>query len=335
MECPSCHRQVPDSARFCPFCSAELSAQSQPTARLTPVQQTAPVPPPAAPPQPAPTPAAAAPAPAAVEPQPQAKSTAPWMLACGISCAAVLLLAVIGVGIYFGLPALRNRAAATTSGQTQSGTTGVGTQATTPVTGPPSAPPVPAGLAGEWNIVYWGGEGDWPSAVSLREEGSSVVGELVGRYETHIELEPAGSVRWTGTYKDANMPDGVPAIATLPGADRIRLVDDIIPGLDNVILIADRPGGSDFGPHPRAETEDQTIEAVSAEPKVATWLQEIEQAKAQGRKTSARFEIEENFDDYCIVHVFEMVEDDGGSGHTATFGRYFVWKASGLVAFLP
>jgi hypothetical protein len=257
------------------------------------------------------------------------------MLACGISCGAVILLAVIGVGIYFGLPALRNRGATTNSGQTQQGTPAGTTQATTPVTGPPSAPTAAPGLSGEWNIVYWGGEGDWPTAVSLREEGASVVGEIIGRYETGIELSPAGSVRWAGTYKDANMPDGVPAIATLPGADRIRLVDDNIPGLDNVILIADRAGGSDFGRHPRADTEDQAIEAVSAEPKVASWLQEIEQAKAQGRKTSARFELEENFDDYCVVHVFEMVEDDGGGGHTATFGRYFVWKASGLVVYLP
>ena len=334
MECPNCHRQVPDAARFCPFCSANLSAQSEPTARLTPVQPTPPVPTAAPPPQPAPTPAAVAPAPAAVEPQPKTKPAAPWMLACGISCAAVLLLAVIGVGIYFGLPALRNSGATTTSGQTQQGTTAGTTQATTPVTGTPSAPPA-AELAGEWDIVYWGGEGDWPTAVSLRQEGSSVVGEIIGRYETGIELTRAGSVRWTGTYKDANMPDGVPVTVTLPGADRIRVVDESIPGLDTVILIADRSGGSDFGPHPRADTEDEAIEAVSAEPKVAAWLREIEQAKAQGRKTSARFELEENFDDYCVVHVFEMVEDDGGGGHTATFGRYFVWKGSGLVVFLP
>ena len=257
------------------------------------------------------------------------------MLACGISCAAVLLLAVIGVGLYFGLPALRNRTATTTQTQTQQGTTGGATQSTAPVTGPPSTPATAPGISGEWEIVYWGGEGDWPTAVSLHEEGESVIGAVVGRNETHIELTPAGSVRWTGIYKDANMPDGVPVTATLPGADRVRVVDESIPGLDNVILIADRPGGSDFGPHPRADTEDQAIEAVSAEPKVAAWLQEIEQAKAQGRKTSARFEIEENFDDYCVVHVFEMVEDDGGSGHTATFGRYFVWKGSGLVVFLP
>lgn len=329
MRCTSCSKQVPEGARFCPFCSANLSGQAETAQQDTPAAQADA---PASPQAPA---HATAPA-AAV---PKGKSTQPWMIACGISCAAVFLLLVIVLGIYFGLRVMRERGLEAVSEVMEESTFGVGTSTldltdrTTPAPDSVAASSSPGTLAGEWDVVYWGGEGDLPKAVSLRAEGDSIVGEVIGRNETHIEMKPAGSVRWTGTFTDFYRPDGIRTSIVLSGSDRIRLLDEDMPDKD-IILVADRPGGSDFGPHPRARTEDEAVEAVAAHPEVATWMKQIERAKAEGRKTSARFVIEEDFGDCFVVHVFEMLED-GAAGHSATFGRYLAWKDSGVVIVAP
>lgn len=331
MQCGECQKQVPEGARFCPFCSAALSAQAeagQPDSSST--QAEAP-----ASPQ-APVSATAPPAANA----PKGKSTKPWMVACGISCAVVFLLVIIGVGAYLGLRMVRERESAAVSEVMEEGVLGAGTAAedfthgSTSEADPATTSSSDPGLAGEWDIVYWGGEGDLPRAVSLRAEGDLIVGEVIGRYETHIEMRSSGSVRWTGTFSDFYRPDGIAASIVMSGRDRIRLIDEDMPDKD-IILVADRPNGSDFGPHPRANTEAQAADAVAAHPEVAAWMQQIERAKAEGRKTGARFEIEEDLEDCFVVHVFEMVEDEGGGGHSATFGRYLAWKDSGVVVLMP
>ncbi len=49
----------------------------------------------------------------------------------------------------------------------------------------------------------------------------------------------------------------------------------------------------------------------------------------------ASFTVEEDLGDYYVVPVSEQVDDGGGMGHTATFGRNLVFKRCSFVALAP
>ncbi len=112
-ECPSCHREVSETARFCPFCGAELQpgqapgAGTQPTAgAVRPASE-----PPVLPPTAAGTPAAAAaftpPAPPAKQQRVPGKKT--WMYVAIVIGVIGLLVggAVLGLGIATGVHYVR------------------------------------------------------------------------------------------------------------------------------------------------------------------------------------------------------------------------------------
>jgi hypothetical protein len=256
-----------------------------------------------------------------------------------VSCGIILLIVLLGVATFFILrmnssqpePVAPQPMGGTVSTMEQpSDQVSVG-PAVLPSTGYTSSAPA-TGLVGTWDVVYWSAEGDWPSAVEFRTEGEQLVGTVVGLNETGMELSEGGEDIWFGTYRAPYQSDGVRVSATLTGADRVVVAEEEYQ-FPPTILVAERRGGSDFGPNPRAETEDQAIEAVAAFPEVAEWLDAIEQAQAEGRQTSARCAIDDEFGTHYIVHVFEIVDDDGGGGHTATFGRYYVYKRSGVVVY--
>ncbi len=106
-ECPSCHREVSETARFCPFCGAELPGAA---AETSGAEKQAPV---GAVPPPIPPGTAAATAPTTL-PQPPAKTKTPHGkrtgMVLGIVIAVIGLLvlgAVIGLGIATGVHFVR------------------------------------------------------------------------------------------------------------------------------------------------------------------------------------------------------------------------------------
>ncbi len=351
MDCPVCKKAVAEGARFCPDCGAALGvgAAGQPAA---------------------PAPAAA---PHAEAPKGFAALSVPAQLAigCGIPIAGVLLIVGIGCVVYM----MQQRSHAPAARQAVKTLDAAVGGATPTPKGSGAAPAATPSLAGQWEVVYFSGEGKPPpSGLSLREENGELVGELQGRRETKVRLKavdgegenggeagwkpavpgkatalparppavpgenggeagwkPAVPGGWAGTYADANRPSGTRISADMPGRDRLRITDEDSPVGPEVMLVVDRPGGLDFGPHPRAETKDEATDAVSADPKVADWLKRIDEARASGRKTAAHIDIESDEGEWYIAHVYELVDDGGGQGHTATFGRYYVYKRSGVV----
>lgn len=305
MYCPHCGRSVPDDLRFCPYCAGELA---QPSPATSP--QAAPTPP-----MPAVQP------PVARDAGARSRNTATCV---GLGCAALafVVIAVVGFVGYLAVQGSDTPADAPEAADLDASGSSGGAEVTPADGGEEerSGAGDLSGFVGTWDVVYCAAEGPPPAALRLELKGDALVGELEGRLETHLELTKAADGSLSGRYTDSMQPSGFAVTVEQPGRDRLRLIDQDMPDGPAVFLVADRPGGSDLGPQPRAETEDEALEVARSYAEVAYWL-------AAGESGRRHVEVEETLDEWFVVHAYEA----SGSGAKQTFHRYFVFKASAVV----
>lgn len=81
----------------------------------------------------------------------------------------------------------------------------------------------------------------------------------------------------------------------------------------------------------RTLTERDALRIVTNRPEVKKWKRAVDVA-AKAKKVSAIIEVDREEDGAFVVHAYEMVPDEGDTGHSATFNWYHVNERTGKVS---
>jgi hypothetical protein len=322
--CEGCGAALTPSDKFCISCGrSALTAETQPVAAAsaaTPMGQ------PAMPqPQMPATPAFIAPAPQ----QPLQPGAAPQVGQKSVLLpAAIAAVVVVGAAVWWfaGHKAAPKSEAAKA---TQASSTAVGAASTAAQPG--------EDFIGRWYTEDGSGTGT-SETITITREGPILVGVGKDKSEGRMELTPTTGSKLEGKYVETD-GDSQPVTAEIL-SDKNKMVLTLAPPASEyqtVILWRDKGPQAENKPSddlsniPGIERipgidKEQATQAVATEPEVKKF---IDLLQSKGKK--AHIDVEQEDLKSYSAHVYEIVDDGGGAGHTATFGWYKVDRATGKV----